>query len=169
MVSKDKVKVQPNSVKAADPGVAFLIYTETTPPGPPGVPPPFNGPAFDCALDISISVTDGTNTYSSTISVVEEVYENKILCLMPFGDPNWPSFIGHLAGQTGTVTVTIDIDLVACDSGGKRKSDPPVKVPTITVPNVAAQSGTFSVSVVPAPVSTPSLIKRFLLALAEYF
>lgn len=134
-VPKEKVKVKPNSVKAADPGIFFILYTGQ------------EGPIFDCSLSITINVQVGNdpstqNSFTSNLEIEQRVSEKEVECMMPFGDSNWSSRVGD------DCLIDVDVVLYNLDASGSRDpNDPGTTVPTLTIPPVTAQGGKFVVSV----------------------
>lgn len=136
MVPKEKVKIKQSSVKAADPGVYFILYTEGSP-----------APKFDCALVVSLEVSnpiDPLLNYESVLTIEQIVKEDEVECLLPFGDKDWHQQL------RSNVQVNVGVELWPTLPDGKK--DPtatPVQVDSFGGMQVMAEDGEFVVTVVP--------------------
>jgi hypothetical protein len=140
MVPKEKVKIKQSSVKAADPGVFFILYTEGDP-----------APKFDCALQIKLEVSnpiDPLVNYESVLTLEQIVKEDEVECLLPFGDKEWHQQVGR------NMQVNVSVDLWPTDTAGRRDPNAtPVVVDSFGAILVTAQDGDFKVTVEPPQTS----------------
>ncbi len=103
--------VKVKDVKAADPGLAFVLYTE-------------DQSNFDSTLKVTVTVKDavalGGTTHKSEVHITNKVVENELDFIVPFGDANWQN--GTTAMETLQYTIVVEF---LSDPPGGGHSDPP--------------------------------------------
>lgn len=105
--------VKVKDVKAADPGLAFVLYTE-------------DQSSFDSTLKVTVTIEDTvsiggpTTTHKSEVHITNKVVVNELDFIVPFGDANWQN--GIILQEKLQYTITVEF---LSDPPGGGHSDPP--------------------------------------------